>query len=272
MRERPLEISSVTKIFQTPAGPHVAVKDFRSQIQAGEFVALLGHSGCGKSTVLSILAGLQSVTEGGVIIDGKEIDGPGLDRALVFQSPCLLPWMTALENVMLAARQAHPHRSRQEQKSLAMKYLELVGVAEYASQMPGELSQGTQQRVAIARAFSLEPRFLLLDEPFGALDSITRCELQDLLLDLWDREPKTVILVTHDVDEALFLADRILLMTDGPEARLGLDLKVTLGRPRIRRQLVEDRGYFRLRAEVIRFLEHHSKQFSREQAAQERVA
>ena len=272
MRQRPLEISSVTKTFSTPAGPHVAVKDFRARIEAGEFVSLLGHSGCGKSTLLSILAGLQGATEGGVIIDVREIDGPGLERALVFQSPCLLPWMSALDNVLLAARQAHPDRSRREQKALATKYLELVGVAEYAQQMPHELSQGTQQRVAIARAFSLEPRFLLLDEPFGALDSITRCELQDLLLDLWEREPKTVILVTHDVDEALFLSDRILLMTDGPEARLGLDMKISLGRPRDRRQMVEDRIYFRLRGEIIRFLEHHSKQFAREQNAQERVA
>jgi nitrate/nitrite transport system ATP-binding protein len=267
MRERPLEISSLTKTFQTPSGPHVAVKNFRAWIQPGEFVSLLGHSGCGKSTVLAIVAGLQNATEGGVIIDGKEIDGPGLDRALVFQSPSLLPWMTAFENVFLAARQAHPQKSRREQRDLAMKYLEMVGVAEYATQMPPELSQGTQQRVAIARAFSLEPRFLLLDEPFGMLDSITRFELEDLLLDLWEQEPKTVILVTHDVDEALHLSDRILLMTDGPEARLGMELNITLPRPRSRRAAVENREYFRLRGEVIRFLEHHSKQFAREQVA-----
>src|SRR5262249_50381350 len=155
------------------------------------------------------------------------------------------------ENVFLASRQAHPNKSRREQKELAMKYLELVGVAEYASQMPAELSQGTQQRVAIARAFSLEPRYLLLDEPFGMLDSITRFELEDLLLDLWEQEPKTVILVTHDVDEALYLSDRILLMTDGPEARLGMELNITLPRPRSRRGAAENREYFRLRAEVI---------------------
>lgn len=267
MRERPLDISSLTKTFQTPAGPHVAVKNFRAWIEPGEFVSLLGHSGCGKSTVLAIVAGLLDATEGGVIVDGKEIDGPGLDRALVFQSPSLLPWMTALDNVILAAREAHPHKSRRDQRELAMKYLELVGVAEYAAQMPAELSQSTQQRVAIARAFSLEPRFLLLDEPFGALDSITRFELQDLLLDLWEQEPKTVILVTHDVDEALHLSDRILLMTDGPEARLGMELKITLPRPRSRGAAVENREYFRLRGEVIRFLEHHSKQFTREQVA-----
>src|SRR5438067_1570451 len=262
MTQRPLEISSLTKTFRTPAGPHVVVKDFRARIEPGEFVALLGHSGCGKSTVLSIVAGLQYATEGGIVIDGTEVEGPGLDRALVFQSPCLLPWMSAFDNVLLAARQAHPHRSNRDQKAIAMKYMDLVGISEYAKQAPHELSQGTQQRVAIARAFSLEPRFLLLDEPFGALDSITRCELQDLVIDLWEQERKTVILVTHDIDEALFLCDRILLMTDGPEAHLGLDLAITLPRPRSRRAAVENPEYFRLRRKVIGFLEEHSKQFS----------
>jgi len=267
MMQHPLDITSLTKEFATPTGPYIAVKDFCAVIQPGEFVALLGHSGCGKSTVLSIVAGLERATEGGVVIDGTEIDGPGLDRALVFQSPSLLPWMSALDNVLLAARQAHPRKSRRDTRELALKCLDLVGVAEYAHETPQELSQGVQQRVAIARAFSLEPRFLLLDEPFGMLDSITRAELQDLLLDLWEQEPKTVILVTHDIDEALFLSDRILLMTDGPGARLGLDLKITLPRPRSRRAAVENPEYFRLRGEVIRFLEHHSKQFVRESAA-----
>ena len=217
--------------------------------------------------MLSIVSGLQYATAGGIVIDGKEVEGPGLDRALVFQSPCLLPWMTALDNILLAARQAHPGKSRREQKAVAMKYMELVGIAEYANQAPHELSQGTQQRVAIARAFSLEPRFLLLDEPFGALDSITRCELQDLVLELWEQERKTVILVTHDIDEALYLSDRILLMTDGPESRVGLELTIGLPRPRSRRAAVENPEYFRLRGEVLGFLEHHSRQF-----AQERVA
>lgn len=262
MIQRPLNISSLTKVFDTPTGPYVAVKNFNTKIAPGEFVSLLGHSGCGKSTVLAMVAGLTDATEGGVIVNGKEIDGPGLERALVFQSPSLLPWMSALDNVLLAAKQAHPKKSRREQKDLAMKYLELVGVEEYADQLPTELSQGTQQRVAIARAFSLEPRFLLLDEPFGMLDSITRAELQDLVLELWHHDPKTVILVTHDIDEALFLSDRILLMTDGPESCVGLDLQITLPRPRSRRAAIENPEYFRLRGEVIRFLEHHSRQFA----------
>ena len=265
--QRPLEITSLTKTFATPAGPHVAVKDFSALVQPCEFVSLLGHSGCGKSTVLSVIAGLEEATEGGVVIDGKEIDGPGLDRALVFQSPSLLPWMSALDNVLLAARQAHPSMTRRGTTALALRYMELVGVAEFAHQKPAELSQGAQQRVATARALSLEPRFLLLDEPFGALDSITRCELQDLLIELWERARKTVILVTHDVDEALYLSDRILLMTDGPEARVGRELTITLPRPRSRRSAMENPEYFRLRAEIIRFLENHTKQFARERAA-----
>lgn len=262
MLQRPLEISSLTKIFPTPTGPHTAVKNFNAQITPGEFVSLLGHSGCGKSTVLAMVAGLLDATEGGVVVDGREIDGPGLERALVFQSPSLLPWMTAFDNVLLAVRQSHPRSSRAQQRELAMKYMELVGVAEYSRQLPPELSQGTQQRVAIARAFSQEPGYLLLDEPFGALDSITRAELQDLLLELWNQDRKTVILVTHDIDEALHLSDRILLMTDGPESRIGMDLKITLPRPRSRRAAMEDPEYFRLRGEVIRFLQHHSKQFA----------
>ncbi len=258
MIARPLEITSLTKTF----GPFIAVKDFSVKIQPGEFVALLGHSGCGKSTVLSIIAGLQDATFGGVVIDGQEIDGCALDRALVFQSPSLLPWLSALENVLIAVKQAHPKLSSKAHRDLAAKYLDLVGVAEYGSQMPTELSQGTQQRVSIARAFSQEPRFLLLDEPFGMLDSMTRFELQDLVVDLWEQNRKTVVMVTHDIDEALYLCDRIILMTDGPEAKLGLDLKVDLPRPRDRRQLASSPRYFDLREQVLGFLESHTRQFA----------
>ena len=186
---------------------------------------------------------------------------------MVFQSPCLLPWLTAVENVLLAAREAHPKLSARQQRELARKYLSLVGVEEFENTLPAELSQGTQQRVAIARALSLEPRFLLLDEPFGMLDSMTRFELQDLVLDLWEKDRKTCILVTHDIDEALFLSDRILLMTDGPESKVGLELTINLPRPRNRHELADNQDYYRLRNEVIRFLEHHSKQFTQEKAA-----
>jgi nitrate/nitrite transport system ATP-binding protein len=265
--QRPLEITSLTKTFGTAAGPHVVIKDFSVVIPHGQFVSLLGHSGCGKSTVLSIVAGLQQATYGGVVLDGKEVTTPGLERGVVFQSPSLLPWMNALDNVLLASRQAHPGLTPAKHRDVAMKYLALVGIADCATQMPLELSQGTQQRVSIARALSLEPRFLLLDEPFGMLDSMTRFELQDLLLGLWEKDRKTVLLVTHDVDEALYLSDRIVLMTDGPEARVGMDMAVELGRPRDRRAAADNPGYFGLRAEIIRFLEHHSRQFTKDKAA-----
>jgi nitrate ABC transporter ATP-binding subunit len=261
--DRPLEISSLSKSF----GPVTVVKDFNIRVAPGEFVALLGHSGCGKSTVLSIVAGLQTATLGGIVIDGAEVTEPGLERAFCFQSPCLLPWLTAFDNVLLSASQAHPKLSSAAQKELATKYLSLVGVAEYAAELPAALSQGTQQRVAIARALAQEPRFLLLDEPFGMLDSLTRFELQDLVLDLWEKDRKTVIMVTHDIDEELYLCDRIILMTDGPEATVGLDLRVSLPRPRHRQQATSHPEYQRLRDRIIAFLESHSKQFATEQEA-----
>src|SRR4249919_281391 len=181
----PLEISALTKVFDTPAGPFVAVKDVNATIDQGEFVCVLGHSGCGKSTVLSILAGLELATFGGVVSDGTEVVGPGPERALVFQSPCLLPWLSARENVQLAADRAAADTG--EGPADARSYLDLVGVGEAADQLPGELSLGTQQCVSLARALSLEPRFLLLDEPFSMLDSLTRFDLQDTLLEAWEK-------------------------------------------------------------------------------------
>ncbi len=263
MYARPLEISSLTKIFDTPDGPVTVVKDFTLRVAPGEFVALLGHSGCGKSTVLSILAGLQEASFGGVIVDGKEVVEPGLERAFVFQSPSLLPWLTASANVELAARQAHPDMNRKDIQALVDRYLNLVGAEEFASELPAEMSQGTQQRVSLARALSQEPRYLLLDEPFGMLDSITRFELQELVQELWKRDRKTVVMVTHDIDEALYLSDRIILMTDGPEARVGLDLAIPMKRPRSRQALAENKEYFALRARIIDFLESHTKQFTK---------
>lgn len=258
---RPLEISSLSKTFHTPGGPVTVVRNFNIRIQPGEFVALLGHSGCGKSTVLSIVAGLQTATLGGIVVDGEEVTEPGLDRALCFQSPSLLPWLTTFENVLLSASQAHSRLPASRQRELAGRYLNLTGIGEYAADLPGALSQGTQQRAALARALAQEPRFLLLDEPFGMLDSLTRFELQDLVLDLWDKDRKTVLMVTHDIDEALYLCDRIILMTDGPEATVGLDLKVGLPRPRHRHQATSHPEYQRLRDRIIDFLESHSKQF-----------
>ncbi|HYP07313.1 MAG TPA: ABC transporter ATP-binding protein [Bryobacteraceae bacterium] len=248
---RPLEITGLGKSF----GSFTAVRDFNLTIPPGEFVCLLGHSGCGKSTVLSILAGLQQATLGGFCIDGKEVDYPGTDRGVVFQSPSLLPWLTAAENVMLAYAQAHPKGDKQA----VLGFMELAGVADVADQLPGELSLGTQQRVAIARALALDPRYLLLDEPFGMLDSLTRFDLQDALLKVVDSTAKTVIMVTHDVDEAIYLADRIVLMTDGPAATVGEIITTPFGRPRDR-SILKHPEYRKQRSRIIDFLEHHANQ------------
>jgi nitrate/nitrite transport system ATP-binding protein len=259
---RPLEITGLTKTFDTPAGRYTAVENLNVQIAPGEFVTLVGHSGCGKSTVLSILAGLQRATSGGVCIDGREVDEPGTDRGVVFQSPSLLPWLTARQNVELALRQARPKPGRAARKRAVERYLELVGVAEAADQLPPELSLGTQQRVAIARALSLAPRILLLDEPFGMLDSLTRFELQDTLLDAWEQNRTTVVMVTHDVNEALYLSDRIVLMTDGPASRVGKILNVPFTRPRDRSTVMKSAAYRSLREDILKFLESHANHFS----------
>jgi len=253
----PLELTGLTKTFQTPEGPIVAVENVNAIIQEGEFVCILGHSGCGKSTVLSIIAGLQQATFGGVVIDGTQVDEPGADRAVVFQSPCLLPWLTARQNVALAMKQG---RGAAGPRATADHYLELVGIAGCGDQMPGELSLGTQQCVSLARALSLEPRFLLLDEPFSMLDSLTRFELQDTLLQVWERRRKTVVMVTHDVDEALYLADRLILMTDGPAATVGEILTVPFPRPRERAAVLEHAEYYVCHQQVIDFLENHARQ------------
>jgi nitrate/nitrite transport system ATP-binding protein len=256
----PLELTGLTKVFPTPSGPFIAVKDVNAQIETGEFVAILGHSGCGKSTVLSILAGLDRATFGGVVIDGKEVTDPGAERAIVFQSPCLLPWLTARENVKVAASQGSTPKNRRDALSSANHYLELVGIPDAADQLPPQLSLGTQQCVSLARALSVEPRFLLLDEPFSQLDSLTRFELQDILLRVWEESGKTVVMVTHDVDEALYLADRLILMTDGPEATVGDVLRVPFPRPRVRAAVLAHPQYHACRRHVIDFLEHHAHQ------------
>ena len=255
----PLELTGLTKVFDTPAGPFVAVRDVNARIRAGEFVAILGHSGCGKSTVLSMIAGLERATYGGVVIDGTQVIEPGAERGIVFQSPCLLPWLSARQNVLLAAAQ-RPGSDRRQQRDTTERYLELAGVADAADQLPGQLSLGTQQCVALARALSIEPRFLLLDEPFAQLDSLTRFELQDILLRIWEESDKTVVMVTHDVDEALYVADRLILMTDGPEATIGDSLTVPFPRPRRRASVLAHPAYHRCRRHVIDFLEHHAHQ------------
>jgi nitrate/nitrite transport system ATP-binding protein len=269
-----LELTGLTKTFATASGPFVAVRNVNLRIEPGEFVCILGHSGCGKSTVLSIMAGLQRATEGGVVIDGREVDEPGLDRAVVFQAPCLLPWMSARDNVRLAVRRARPKLRRPQQNAEAAAYLELAGVSDAARQLPGELSLGTQQCVSLARALALEPRFLLLDEPFSNLDSLTRFELQDTLLRVshpsahrpragdpsQEQHRRIVVMVTHDIDEALYLCDRLVLMTDGPEAHVGETIRVPFPRPRLRPAVLGHPEYYHYRRHVIDFLENHARQ------------
>jgi len=251
-----VEISQLMKSYPKPGGGEaVIVKDFNLKIAKGEFVCVIGHSGCGKSTQLMMLAGLSEITSGVIIIAGKEIAGPGPDRGIVFQSPSLLPWMTAKENVMLGIEQVFYTASPREREQIAEYYLSVVGLGDAMNKRPAELSQGMRQRVGIARAFALKPKMLLLDEPFGMLDSLTRYELQAVLLQLWRKEKITAMMVTHDVDEALYLSDRIVCMTDGPEATIGEIIDVKFPRPRDRKAVMEHPDYYPLREHVIQFLE-----------------
>ncbi len=249
------ELSRITKIFPTPKGPAVIVRDFDLRIARSEFVSLIGHSGCGKSTVLSMVAGLSSLSGGGMILAGRELTGPGPDRGVVFQSPCLLPWLTAYENVALGVKQVFRSASALERRQIIEYYLTVVGLGDAMHQKPAQLSQGMRQRVGIARAFALSPKMLLLDEPFGMLDSITRFELQEVLMKLWKRKAITALMVTHDVDEALFLSDRIVMMTNGPAAEVGDILEVKFPRPRVRADVLAHPDYRRLREHLMNFLE-----------------
>jgi len=258
MRERFLEFTQLGKSYDTPQGPAVIVKNFNLRLHEGEFVCIIGHSGCGKSTVLSIVMGLNEPTEGGVILGGRAISGPGTDRGVVFQSPSLLPWGTARDNVLLAVEQVKGHQGRAARRRIADHYLSLVGLAAVADCYPDELSAGMRQRVGIARALALEPKVLLLDEPFSRLDALTRMELQDELLRLWDEDRKTVVMVTHDVDEALFLADRVVMMTSGPAATVGEILAVPCPRPRSRVAVLNHPDYYRWRDHLISFLEERA--------------
>lgn len=254
----PLELTGLTKVFDSPSGPLVAVKDVNLRVAPGEFVCVLGHSGCGKSTVLSMVAGLMSATLGGVVIDGREVREPGPERGVVFQSASLLPWLSARENVALAVTSRGA--TRQAAAARAEHYLELVGVPDAAGQWPAALSLGTQQCVSLARALSTEPSILLLDEPFSQLDSLTRFEMQDTLLRVWEQSRRIVVMVTHDIDEALYVADRLVLMTDGPEATVGQVLELPFQRPRVRQAVLAHPDYYAVRREIIGFLEHHAHQ------------
>ncbi|HXI72446.1 MAG TPA: nitrate ABC transporter ATP-binding protein [Verrucomicrobiae bacterium] len=250
-----VELSNLTKIYPTPKGEAVIVKDFNLRIKKGEFVTLIGHSGCGKSTVLSMLAGLSEISDGSIILAARELDGAGPDRGVVFQSPSLLPWLTAFENVMLGVNQVFYTADKTERREIVEYYLTVVGLGDAMHKRPAELSQGMRQRVGIARAFALKPKMLLLDEPFGMLDTLTRYELQQVLIELWRKNKITALMVTHDVDEALFLSDRIVCMTDGPAAEVGEIMDVHFPRPRERKTVFEHPDYYKLREQLIEFLE-----------------
>jgi len=249
------EAINLGKTYKTPAGDAVIVQGFDLKMNEGEFVCVIGHSGCGKSTVLSMVAGLGGISEGSVILGSREIDGAAPDRGVVFQSPCLLPWMTTWDNVMIGIEQVFYHATKAERHQICEYYLAAVGLHEAMHKKPGELSGGMRQRVGLARAFALSPKMLLLDEPFGMLDKLTKFELQQVLLDLWQRERLTAMMITHDVDEAIYLADKVVMMTNGPAAKVGDILEIDLERPRDRKEIMATDKYLAYRDHLVGFLE-----------------
>lgn len=257
LEERYLNFSQLHKVYPTPKGPLTVVEDFDLKVNKGEFISLIGHSGCGKSTVLTMAAGLNPISKGAIRLDGWNVEGADPERAVVFQSPNLFPWLTAKENVAIGVDKVYPRASRAERQDVIEYYLERVGLADSMDKNAASLSNGMKQRVGIARAFALSPKLLLLDEPFGMLDSLTRWELQEVLMEVWSRTKVTAICVTHDVDEAILLADRVVMMTNGPQATIGRIVDVDLPRPRTRKALLEHPDYYRYRQQVLDFLEEY---------------
>lgn len=255
MKQHFLEITKASIEFPTPKGPFKALDGINLGIEKGEFVSLIGHSGCGKSTVLNIVAGLYQATEGGVILEGKEVNEPGPERAVVFQNHSLLPWLSAYQNVELAVKQVFKGtKTKAEMKDWIEHNLTLVHMEHAMHKRPDEISGGMKQRVGIARALAMQPKVLLMDEPFGALDALTRAHLQDSVMEIQNKLGNTVIMITHDVDEAVLLSDRIVMMTNGPAATIGEILSIDLERPRDRLSLADDAQYNHYRSEVLRFL------------------
>jgi len=253
--DRYLQFSQLSKVYPTPQGPLTVVDNIDLTLAKGEFVSLIGHSGCGKSTVLTMTAGLNEISSGAIVLDGRHVTEADPERAVVFQSPSLFPWLTAKENVAVGVDRVYPKANQTERQDVVEYYLERVGLADAMDKPASELSNGMKQRVGIARAFALSPKLLLLDEPFGMLDSLTRWELQEVLMEVWSRTKVTAICVTHDVDEAILLADRVVMMTNGPRARIGKIMDVDLGRPRTRKALLEHPDYYAYREELLSFLE-----------------
>lgn len=249
-----LEFYKLHKVYPTPKGPLTVVEDFNLLMDKGEFISLIGHSGCGKSTVLTVAAGLNPISRGAIVLDNREVDVAGPDKAVVFQAPSLMPWLSARQNVALGVERVYPHASRAERREIVDYYLDRVGLTDAKDKLAAEMSNGMRQRVGIARAFALSPRLLLLDEPFGMLDSLTRWDLQDVLVEVWNRTKVTAVMVTHDVDEAILLADRVVMMTNGPNATIGKVLTIDLPRPRDRKALLRHADFYAYRHEVLHFL------------------
>jgi nitrate/nitrite transport system ATP-binding protein len=255
MTQKFISIEGIAKRFPAAgSGLTTVFEDLWLTMQRGEFTCIIGHSGCGKTTVLNILAGLDTPSSGTVIVDNQAIEGPSLDRAVIFQTHALLPWRTVMGNVSYAVSSKWRNWKTQRVHERAQKFIDLVGLTGAEGKRPAELSGGMKQRVGIARAFALSPKLLLLDEPFGMLDSLTRWDLQEALMDVWARTQLTAIMVTHDVDEAILLADRVVMMRNGPQARVGRVLSIDLPRPRSRKRLLEHPDYYRLREELLGFL------------------
>jgi nitrate/nitrite transport system ATP-binding protein len=255
-----LNIRNVAMAFETKNGPYVALEDITLEVEAGEFICLIGHSGCGKSTLLNVVAGLNLPTAGDVLCAGQLVRGPGPDRGVVFQQHSLLPWMTCFDNVLLGVRHVFgATEGPQALRERTMRALKMVHLEHCAARFPFEISGGMKQRVGIARALAIEPRVLLLDEPFGALDALTRASLQDELMRIVADTKSTVLMVTHDIDEALLLADRVVMMTNGPRARIGEDLHIDIPRPRDRVAMATDGRFADYRRQLLEFLYHKQK-------------
>lgn len=255
-----LEIDHIDKEFRLPNGDRYrALNTVALRIQQGEFISLVGHSGCGKSTLLNIVAGLESASSGGIILEGRQVTAPGPDRMVVFQNYSLLPWKTVHQNIVLAVDSVLKHLSRPERRDIVDHHIRMVGLSQAAHKYPKELSGGMKQRVAIARALALRPKVLLLDEPFGALDALTRGHLQEQLMSICEENQVTALMVTHDVDEALLLSDRVVMLTNGPDAEIGKVLSVNIPRPRHRLEVVNHPDYYPLRHTMIDFLNQQKR-------------
>ncbi|WP_068814662.1 nitrate ABC transporter ATP-binding protein [Phormidesmis priestleyi] len=249
-----LVVDNLSKVYPTKSGDYTVLDQVNLTVSEGEFVCVIGHSGCGKSTLLDMVSGFRQPSSGEVRLQGKQITQPGPDRMVVFQNYSLLPWKTAFENVYLAVNSVYPDKPKKDKEDIVHKHLAMVGLEEAANKKPGQLSGGMKQRVSIARALAIYPQVLILDEPFGALDAITKEELQEELLQIWTEHRVTVLMITHDIDEALFLADRVVMMTNGPAAKIGEILDIPFPRPRIRTQIMEDPHYYTLRNQALDFL------------------